>query len=373
MRWGCLLLLAITLSACSDAGGTVTQEGFHTHWQAYAKKFIQADGRVVEYSQGNRTTSEAQAYALFFALLDNDREHFEHILRWTEDNLAKGDLSKNLPAWLWGEGKDKSWKVLDSNPASDADLWLAYTLIQAGKLWHEPHFLNIGDAVLEQIEMQEIGVLDSVGAVLLPTLKSTLEHDKIWRINLSYMPIQLLRFFASYMGHDVWNQTIKSVLYLTKMHHVNGVVPDWIIYDRDQKRTYVRQDAAMSYDAIRVYLWAGMLSKSDVSQSELIALLKGITKHFRYGWSLPSKIYLTAKKKNHLKPLGFSAAILPLLRAINRSKLYHFQIKRVNLAMRDCLLGKPPLYYDNNLMLFVDAWLEHVLRFEKAGGVRVSW
>jgi endoglucanase len=71
-------------------------------WEAFAKVFVQADGRVIDRTAGDRSTSEAQAYGLFFALVANDRPRFERILGWTANNLAQGDLSTHLPAWLWG-------------------------------------------------------------------------------------------------------------------------------------------------------------------------------------------------------------------------------------------------------------------------------
>ena len=44
-------------------------------------------------TQRAQTVSEAQAYGLFFALVANDRPSFEKILKWTENNMAGGDLT----------------------------------------------------------------------------------------------------------------------------------------------------------------------------------------------------------------------------------------------------------------------------------------
>ena len=87
--------------------------------------------RVVDYSDARAvTTSEGQSYAMFFALVDNDRETFEEMLKWTENNLSAGDITKNFAAWLWG--KDGSqWTILDTNNAVDSDMWIAYCLLEA--------------------------------------------------------------------------------------------------------------------------------------------------------------------------------------------------------------------------------------------------
>src|SRR5580698_7610733 len=79
-------------------------------WQAYTQHYLDDQGRVIDRSAGDRTTSEGQAYAMFFALVDNDQPHFDKLLKWTEANLAGGDLTARLPAWDWGKTKSGEWK-----------------------------------------------------------------------------------------------------------------------------------------------------------------------------------------------------------------------------------------------------------------------
>src|SRR5262249_22420540 len=113
-------------------------------WKSYSNGFLDGQIRVVDRDAGDRTTSEAQAYAMFFALVANDRPRFDGLLHWTEKNLASGDLSMHLPAWLWGKDRNDHWGVVDSNSASDADVWMAYTLLEAGKAWNEPRYTTLG-------------------------------------------------------------------------------------------------------------------------------------------------------------------------------------------------------------------------------------
>jgi hypothetical protein len=45
---------------------------WHQFWKAYQQYFIDpASGRVIDWHEGDITTSEGQSYALFFALVDN--------------------------------------------------------------------------------------------------------------------------------------------------------------------------------------------------------------------------------------------------------------------------------------------------------------
>ena len=81
------------------------------HWSRYVDTFISPDGRVIERSAADRTTSEGEAYALFFALVAGDRPLFDRLLKWSQENLAQGDLTRHLPAWNWGKRRDASWGV----------------------------------------------------------------------------------------------------------------------------------------------------------------------------------------------------------------------------------------------------------------------
>ena len=157
-------------------------------WQAFARVFVQADGRVIDRTAGSRSTSEAQAYGLFFAFVANDRERFARILGWTANNLAGGDLKTQLPAWLWGLKPDGSWGVIDANPASDADLWLAYTLIEAARLWRQPEHRVLGEAILRQVKAQEIAEVPGFGLMLIPAPQGFKAEDGGWRLNPSYLP-----------------------------------------------------------------------------------------------------------------------------------------------------------------------------------------
>src|SRR5262245_48780456 len=130
-----LLVLAVEV-------GCSAQE-FPPLWRSYTAAFMDDQIRVIDRDASDRTTSEAQAYAMFFALVANDRARFDSLLHWTELNLASGDLAAHLPAWLWGRRPDKEWGVIDANSASDADVWMAYTLLEAGRAWGQSRYTEL--------------------------------------------------------------------------------------------------------------------------------------------------------------------------------------------------------------------------------------
>ncbi len=165
------VLLAGMLTACAMPGkaeAVQTECVSWSAWTGFKQDFLQPDGRVIDVSAGGYTTSEGQAYALFFALIANDRTAFDAILSWTRNNLAGGDMTARLMAWKWGERSDHSWGVIDEHAASDADLWMAYTLSQAGRLWHDDILSAQAELIQARIANELVVQIEGVGPVLLP-------------------------------------------------------------------------------------------------------------------------------------------------------------------------------------------------------------
>src|SRR5438270_13691880 len=91
------LLAMMLISVACDA------QDWQSLWKSYAASFMDNQIRVIDHDAGDRTTSEGQAYAMFFALVANDRPRFDSLLRWTEINLASADLTSPSPALSWGQ------------------------------------------------------------------------------------------------------------------------------------------------------------------------------------------------------------------------------------------------------------------------------
>jgi len=342
-------------------------------WPEYAKRFIQDDGRVVEYSQHSRTTSEGQAYAMFFALVYNDQARFHAIVSWVNNNMAGGHLGKRLPAWLWGENDKHQWGVLDKHAASDADVWMAYTLIQAARLWHDQAYLNMGKAMLQRIEQDEVTYLEHIGMVLLPTPIQVIQADDHWRINPSYFAFPLLRFFAIYSESYVWSGVLHSSQQILLQYNQHGLVPDWLHYDRVEKQLYASDDAVMSYDAIRSYMWVAMLHADDGMRRSLLESLDGIETFMHRNEHLPSSISLSSAETSEQSETGFAAALLPYLKVRSMHDVYARQKVWVLSQRKDCLLGAPAKYYENNLALFSQGWDNQAFSFGLGGELNVLW
>ncbi|HWW21217.1 MAG TPA: cellulose synthase complex periplasmic endoglucanase BcsZ [Steroidobacteraceae bacterium] len=339
-------------------------------WQRFKQLYLSADGRVIDASNPAKiTVSEGQSYALTFALIANDPQSFATVLQWTQNNLSGGDLGRTLPAWQWGQTPNGAWGVLDQNSASDADLWIAYTLLQAGVLWHNEHYLTLGQALARRILLDEVALIPGLGPALLPGPRGFVEHEN-WRLNPSYAPIQLLRAIGHQTHEKLWDQVLQSSQRLIIASAPHGAASDWLDYRiADGFVTDSVTQGIGSYDAIRVYLWAGMLPGSDPAYqafshqfSPLLALLAA-----RPG--LPEVIEPDSLRTRGDAHHGFYAALLPLLsRAHAQQLLQRYRARVDSDALRD-----DQHYYNDVLSLFGTGFLEDRYHFERDGALTPQW
>ena len=309
------------------------------------------------------TTSEGQSYGLFFALAANDREGFAALFNWTQNNLAQGDLRANLPAWLWGKKGENEWAVLDDNSASDSDLWIAWSLLEAGRLWDMPQYSAVGKALVSRIAGEEVAEIPDVGPLLLPG-KVGFADDEGWRLNPSYLPPQLITYMARF--GDPWRQMPASTLRFLQETAPQGFAPDWVRYENG-KGWQLKADKPIlgSYDAIRVYLWIGMLDDASPQKAALLAHFKPMEMQtVRQGFP-PEKVNIATGKTNGIGPVGFSAALLPFLRN-DESR----SIQRQRIADK---YPAADAYYDSVLTLFGQGWDQHRFRFTAQGELRPDW
>lgn len=334
-------------------------------WQQYKQFYISNEGRVIDPSSPNLiSTSEGQSYGMFFALVANDRPTFDKLLEWTENNLSAGDLSAHLPAWQWGKDDKNNWKVLDRNSASDADLWIAYDLIEAGRLWHSRRYQTLGTLLLQRIGREEVADIPGLGPMLLPGKIGFVAENR-WRLNPSYLPPQLLARFASLNGP--WRTMQKTGQRLLLETAPRGFSPDWVAWQpaKGWLPDPVKPDVG-SYDAIRVYLWAGMLADDDPHKAALVKQFQPMATLTAQLGVPPEKADTASGKTTGNGPVGFSAALLPLL--ATQPDALAGQRQRI----KDNPLGNDA-YFNASLVLFGQGWDQQRYRFNLQGELQPSW
>jgi endoglucanase len=359
-------------------------------WEDFQARFIQADGRVADASTPQQhTSSEGQSYGMFFALVAGDQATFDRLWKWTEANLAGGDIGKRLPAWFWGHAPDGTWRVLDANAASDADLWLAYDLLEAARLWGRKDYADRARALLARIETEEVADLPGLGKMLLPGPMGFALPGRIWRLNASYLPPPVLRRLAAAGKAALWHDIARHTPAVYGAGPDTGYVADWVAYVAPAATSPqpasggrfatdpVKGDVG-SYDAIRAYLWAGMTPDDDPLAAPLRAATRGLAAATAVLGYPPESVRTATGVAEGTGSFGFSAALLPYLEVNNRTALLDAQRVRVQTLLDQArakadATGSQPPYYDYVLTLFGLGWSEGRYRFHTAGTVQPSW
>ena len=353
-------------------------------WNEFRTHFVQPDGRVLDASTPQlHSSSEGQSYGMFFALIANDPLTFEQMWQWAVNNLAGGNIQRNLPAWHWGKREDGSWGVLDDNSASDADLWFVYALLEAGQRWGNTQYLADARHLLSNIEQQEVVRMPGLGRMLLPGFRGFEQPDKLWVLNPSYLPLPVIRRLQQISEQGPWREVADALPRLMAESSPTRFAPDWIGYRAASPEQGLFVPSPLrggvgSYDAIRTYLWAGITPPDDPHSAPILASLGAMVAAVAATGLPPEKIEITSGRTENTGPFGFSAALVPYLQAQNKTWLAETQARRAlegikaSLSEERLKVGQPP-YYDFVLSLFALGWQEQRYAFRPDGGLVLKW
>lgn len=361
-RLGQVTVLLAATAACS-----ATPAQAWPAWDGFKSAFVSDDGRVIDRSQEDlRTVSEGQSYALFFALVAQDKKAFDAVLQWTENNLSAGDLGKQLPAWIWGK-KGESWGVIDANSASDADLWIAYALLEASRVWCNPDYADkaraLGDLILNQESMEVSGL----GLSILPGHTGFVLDNGAVKLNPSYLPPFMMARFANAWADDTrWAQVYLASQKLLLDTGRTGQYPDWVLYNNGEM-SLPEDEQRGDYDAIRTYLWIAMSSESDPTTAPLLRQLSPLTALLLKRQNMPEWFEPQSGKFSATRgPAGFQAAMAPLLQTMGMPELAKkFHAQSLKTPSKESWLKYG--YYNGALSLFAQGYMDKFYRFNSLG------
>lgn len=380
----CSALLLVLLPGLAMAQGKACDANSWPLWQTFREHFVQPNGRVLDASTPQQhSSSEGQSYGMFFALLGNDQVTFDKLWSWAKNNLAGGDIGNNLPGWFWGLDDQGTWRLLDRNSASDADLWFAYALIEAGRLWRNDAYAVEAAQLLANISAREVADLPGLGKMLLPGVEGFVKPDHFWQLNPSYLPVPLLRRLAAVDPKGSWSQIARNTATLIREVSPNGFVADWVGYRGTGPNSGLFvvdpvKGETGSYDAIRVYLWAGMTPSKDPLAKPILDSLNGMSRIVAAQGTPPEKVQVQSNTTSSEGPFGFSAALLPYFKARKQPWLLEQQRVRVNQLMQqsltpEALQARQPPYYDFVLTLFALGFIDNRYHFLDDGKLQLSW
>lgn len=352
-----------TLIAATPALSRIDPALLKQSWEAYRQRFIQADGRVIDWEADARTTSEGQAYAMLRSVMIDDPKTFELTLTWAEKNLRRGDRpADTLWAWKWGRSGQSQWGILDRNFASDADVDAVTALILASRRWNRPDYLQ-----LAQTKLRDLWALAIVPVgnqrYLLPGPREAFQQPTKLQLNPSYFSPVAFRLFAQVdRAHD-WLSLINSsydVLEASASLSTLKLPSDWVALDTETRQFQALLGTEPVYsrygfDAYRVWWriaqdaeWSGEPRAKRYLQEHLGALQK----LWRSQQKISAQIDLRGNPTATYEATSQYGALYAAFRLIDPTTAEELYQKKILSQYRNGFWDHNSAYYTQNLVWF---------------------
>jgi endoglucanase len=359
-----------SLSTASAAVRPIsTSELLSQSWNAYRDRFIQGDGRVIDRESADRTTSEAQAYALLRSVLMDDSSTFERVLNWGENNLQRrgldGNRSDRLWAWQWGQNLEKNqWLPLDANFASDGDIDALTALIFAGRRWQRSDYLDL--AKLKLKDLWSLSVLPISGTkgtthYFLPGPKAAFQmQPNQVLLNPSYLAPYAFRLFAQIDSDHDWLSLVDSSYdLLASSAELSSLrLPsNWVALDTaTQKLLPNPQSGSLNsrygYDAYRVW-WRLALDATWFDEPRAKRYLQQHLQPLQAMWrsqqQIPAEIDLQGQALVSYESTAQYAMLHAAFAVIDPDLATQIRLQKLLPAFRDGFWENDSAYYIQNL------------------------
>lgn len=246
-------------------GIALAQIDLEDDWHAFARRYLQPNGRVVDTGNRNISHSEGQGYAMLAAVRAGDQQSFDRILRWTVGALRRP--SDHLLAWRWRP--DTGIPVHDLNNATDGDLFFGWALAIAADVWRNAHYRRLAQAVAQDI-LRHCIVQVGRHFILLPGAYG-FRHRERTVTNLSYYTLPALRALSFLAPDPAWRRVEVDFLEIQSAARFGrwGLPPDWLELPHGGPRPAPAGGwpTRFSFDAARIPLnlcWGGHINDPTV-------------------------------------------------------------------------------------------------------------
>lgn len=336
-------------------------------WHTYKESFIDPDGRVIDYSQEGITTSEGQSYALLRAVWMDDRETFDLVWKWTQENLKRPD--DNLFGWKWGKRSDNTYGFMPdggNNSASDADQDIALALIFASSRWSDVTYRDNAKEILT--DLWKINTTRVNGKQYLLAGNWANSQTEIV-LNPSYFAPYAWRIFARIDKTNDWESLIipaydllseSSTIPLDKEKGI-GLPPDWVTLDKETEEIRATKfdnlTTNYSFDAIRVpfrisldYAW----NKSPDAEKYLQTICEPLIQKYEKEGKLVSGYEHDGNPLSEIEhPAMYATAIgcFKQTKPALAKEIYETKILRLYANDQNSFRDDIP-YYEQNLLWF---------------------
>lgn len=367
-----LVIMAYVFYANSQYRGITREFSEYTlltsSWELYKNKFINQDGRVIDFSQNDITTSEGQSYAMLRAVWVDDKETFDLVWKWTKENLKRPN--DELFGWRWGQREDKSYGFLldgGENSATDADQDIALALIFASSRWGDNTYQEESKKILK--DMWNSNTATASGKRYL-IAGDWAQNENELVINPSYFAPYAWKIFAKVDKERDWNSVVDPAYELLNKSSTDkldkekavGLPPDWAVLDR--KTGQLKPPVNLgnfttnySFDALRTP-WRVALDAKWNNDERAKKYLEAMCKPLEDAFTLDKKLVNTyshdgIKQSEDENAAMYSAALGCFTSTNQEIAMEIYQNKIVKLYANDTNTFREDItYYDQNWLWF---------------------
>lgn len=247
---GLALLLPLTSAAEAPERG----------WAEFRRRFLGADGRVVDTGNQNVSHSEGQGYGMLLAAAYDSEATFRTMLEWTDRCLGRSE--DRLLAWRW-KPQPPNQDRGDRNNAADGDLLVAWALCRAAVRWHSRDYLARAKAMAA--DFLRYNTFEVAGQLLMRPGTTGFDHGEHLVVNPSYAVFPAMRELDALQPDPRWRRLEAWMLDLVGHARFGQrrLTADWVEVPRAGGRYRIASEwpARFSWDAVRIPLymtWAGL-------------------------------------------------------------------------------------------------------------------
>lgn len=248
--------LAAPVAACAKVNGDAD-------WRAFKRRFLAADGRIIDTGNGAISHSEGQGFALLLAQAHGDRRAFDLIWGWTRRTLQRPD---GLFAWRYDPRENPA--VNDPNNATDGDIFLAWALLRAAAQTRNTDYAQASARIRGAIGRRLIARWDGL-SLILPGLEGFLAAEVV-TYNPSYFIAPAVQAFHAAAPDEGWDGVLRDGLVLAERARFShlGLPTDWTQHGVGGAVTPAPgRPPRFGFDALRapLYLaWGGYMGHAQV-------------------------------------------------------------------------------------------------------------
>ncbi|MBO0834561.1 MAG: hypothetical protein J2P28_03450 [Actinobacteria bacterium] len=215
LAWLAGLACTATIAAC---GGSPAGESAQQAAQRFLASYAKPSGQVIRPDQGGDTVSEGQAYGMLLAELSGNNTAFQQIWSWTRSHLQEGN-------GLFAFHANPAGQVTDGQPASDADVLIAWALLRyqgSGQAAAHRDGRHVASAVLAHEVTTGPGGVPILAAGPWATGRPA-------SLDPSYWSLPALQGLAQLTGNAQWSRMAAGAVRMTRTLSDGGRVlpPDW--------------------------------------------------------------------------------------------------------------------------------------------------